>query len=56
MPKKFNDYYDHENKVQLNPQTWECTKCSAQIQVLSATAISHRCPKNLAKMTHYKKI
>ena len=56
MPKKFNDYYDHENKVQLKPQTWQCTLCPKQVEVLSATEISHRCPKNQSKITHFKKI
>lgn len=56
MAKKFNDYYDHENQVQYKPQTWQCTKCTYQIEVLSANAISHRCPKNESKDTPFKKI
>ena len=56
MSKKFDDYYDHENKVQLNPQTWQCTKCPVQIQVLSAEEIGHRCPGNKSLMTPFKKV
>ncbi len=56
MAKKINDYYDHENQVQYKPQTWQCTKCTYQIEVLSANAISHRCPKNESKATPFKKI
>ena len=56
MPKKFNDYYDHDNKVQLKPQTWECPKCTYQIQVLAAKDVSHKCPKNDHKVTFFKEL
>jgi len=56
MPKKFNDYYDHDNKVQYKPQTWECPKCNHQIQVLSAKDVSHKCPKNDKAVVFYKNL
>ena len=56
MPKKFNDYYDYENKIQHIPQTWKCPKCDYELQVLSATDATHKCPKNAQKATFLKKI
>jgi hypothetical protein len=56
MPRKFNDYYDYENKVQYTPQTWKCPKCEYQVQVLSALDICHPCPKNNKKPTFFKKV
>lgn len=56
MPKKFDDYYDHDNKIQRKPQTWKCGKCSNTVVVLSALDVSHRCPSNKNAVTFYKKI
>lgn len=56
MPKKYNDYYDHENQVQYKPQIWQCTKCPKEVEVLAATDVSHRCPKNESKVTFFKKV
>jgi transcription initiation factor IIE alpha subunit len=56
MPKKFNDYYDYDNKVQHKPQTWQCPKCEYKIEVLSANDVSHPCPKNDQKVTFFKNI
>lgn len=56
MPKKFNDYYDYDNKVQYTPQTWECPKCNHRVQVLAANDVSHRCPKNKSKTIFFKKV
>ena len=56
MPKKYNDYYDHENQVQYDPQTWQCTKCPKQVKVLVAEEVVHKCPSNQAKITPFKKL
>lgn len=56
MPKKYNDYYDHDNKVQLKPQTWKCDKCEYTTQVLAAQDVSHQCPKNGKKVTFLKQV
>ena len=56
MAKKFNDYYDHDNKVQYTPQNWRCPKCEKRIEVLSAVEVVHKCPSNQSKMTYFRKI
>jgi hypothetical protein len=56
MPKKYNDYYDSENKIQRIPETWKCPKCDYEIQVLAANDVSHPCPKNNKKVTFLKQI
>jgi hypothetical protein len=56
MPKKLNDYYDRDNQVQYETQTWKCTECDAQVEVLSAVEISHKCPKNKSQITFFERM
>lgn len=56
MPRKFNDFYDAENKVHHTPQTWKCPKCEYTVVCLSALDVSHPCPQKQKKVTFFKKI
>ena len=55
MSRKYNDYYDHENRIQHIPQIWNCPKCSMKAEVLYALEVTHKCPWNKSQLTSFKK-